>query len=164
VEISSDQAIRLRVGDSSILITSSCVQIATPKLRLDADTIESSGDVVSFQAAELARIEGKKAFLLSQGASVCLTANVKIDGSGVHLKKPPDASDGPAARSKPPSPTRLKLTDQDGNPVPGERFVITLDDGTERAGVLDENGERLLPALEGKATIRFPELPGWKGG
>jgi len=82
----------------------------------------------------------------------------------VYLKEPPDASDGPEARSKPPSPTRLKLTDQDDNPVPGERFVITLDDGTERAGVLDENGERIIPGLEGKAKIRFPDLPGWKSG
>ena len=56
-----------------------------------------------------------------------------------------------------------ELRDQDGNPLPGERFIVKLDDGTERSGVLDENGEAVLPDLEGSAKIVFPDLPGFEG-
>ncbi len=164
LELSSDEAIRLRVGGSSILVTKEAIQLSATKVRLDADTIEIVGDAVQVKASSLARIEGKKAFFLSEGASVCLTAEAKIDGSAVKLKSPPDASDGPAAKPKPPAPTKLELRDQDGNPLPGERFIVKLDDGTERSGVLDENGEAVLPDLEGSAKIVFPDLPGFEGG
>lgn len=164
LELCSDEAIRLRVGDSSILLTKDAIQLSAAKVRLDAAVVEIVGDTVSAKASELARVEGKKAFLLSEGASVCLTNEAKIDGAKVRLKAPPDASDGPAARPKAPPPTKIKLADQDGNPVPGERFVVTLGDGTERSGVLDENGEAVLPDVEGSAKIAFPDLPAFGGG
>ncbi|MFT3764754.1 MAG: type VI secretion system tip protein TssI/VgrG [Minicystis sp.] len=164
LEISSDQSIVLRCGDSSIVITPSSIQLVSAKVRIDADTLESAGDTVNVKAGKLARIEGKKAFLLSDGASVCLTANAKVNGGKVQLGSPPDGSDGPEARATPPPPTKLKLADQDGNPLPGERYVLVLGDGSERGGVLDANGEAILPGLEGAAKIRFPDLPSWKGG
>lgn len=164
LELSSDEAIRLRVGGSSILVTPEAIQLSAAKVRLDAEVIEIVGDTVSAKAAKMARVEGKKAFLLSEGASVCLTGEVKIDGAKVRLKTPPDASDGPAAKPNPPPPTKIKLADQDGNPLPGERFVVTLGDGTERSGVLDENGEAVLHDVEGSAKILFPDLPTFGGG
>ncbi|AKT43725.1 type VI secretion system Vgr family protein [Chondromyces crocatus] len=164
LELTSDEAIRLRCGDSSIVLTPTAIQLVAPKVRIDAGIVETDGDTLNLKASKLARLEGKKAFVLSQGASVCLTADVKIDGGTVYLKEPPDASDGPEARRAPPPPTQIKLTDQDGNALPSERYLLILDDGTERAGVLDENGEATVHGLEGKAKIHFPELPSRAGG
>lgn len=163
LEIGSEEAIRLRVGDSSILVTKDAIQLSAKKVRLDAQTIEIVGDAVQVKGAELARIEGKRAFLLSEGASVCLSSEAKIDGAEVKLKSPPDATDGPEAKPRSPPPTKIVLADPSGNPLPGERFVVKLADGTERSGVLDENGEAVLPDLEGSAKIVFPDLPGLLG-
>ena len=164
LEITSEEAIRLRVGDASIAITKDAIQLSAKKVRIDAEAIEIVGDAVQIQGKSLARVEGKKAFLISEGATVCLTSDAKIDGAQVKLKSPPDDSDGPEARPNPPPPTRIVLADQAGNPVPGARFVVKLADGTERGGVLDEKGEAVLHDLEGSAKIVFPDLPALKGG
>ena len=164
LEIASNESVRLRVGETSILVTKDAIQLTAKKVRLDAAAIEIVGDAVQIRAAELARVEGKKAFLISEGATVCLGSDAKIDGAEVKLKSPPDASDGPEAAPKPPPPTRISLADQAGNPMPGERFVVKLADGTERSGVLDEKGEAILRDVEGSAKIVFPDLPGLAGG
>lgn len=50
----------------------------------------------------------------------------------------------------------IKLADEDGNPLPGRRFVVVAGDGSERSGTLDENGEAELLLEEGGEII-FPD-------
>ncbi|HET6567179.1 MAG TPA: hypothetical protein VFG50_04380 [Rhodothermales bacterium] len=53
----------------------------------------------------------------------------------------------------------IELVDQDDNPEPGEQYVLTLPDGSERKGQLDADGkvrEEQIPP--GPYAIRFPDL------
>jgi type VI secretion system secreted protein VgrG len=77
---------------------------------------------------------------------------------------------------KPKSPTNenkkhwieIQLKDEDGNPVPGERYRVTLPDGSTLAeGTLDEKGSAKVSNIDaGNCKITFPELDGdiWSKG
>jgi type VI secretion system secreted protein VgrG len=54
----------------------------------------------------------------------------------------------------------IELTDEDGNPVPGERYKITLPDGTTVAdGTLNEKGMARVDHIDaGTCQVSFPDL------
>jgi uncharacterized Zn-binding protein involved in type VI secretion len=53
------------------------------------------------------------------------------------------------------------LTDQQGNPVDGEQYELTLPDGSTRKGKTDSNGKVLLQGIDqGNCKLSFPDLHG----
>jgi hypothetical protein len=53
----------------------------------------------------------------------------------------------------------IKLVDQDGNPVPGEEYRITLPDGSTVEGDLDKKGFARVNGIDpGTCQITFPNL------
>ena len=53
----------------------------------------------------------------------------------------------------------IVLLDEDNNPVPGERYRVTLPDNTVADGTLDQNGFARLDGIpSGSCKITFPEL------
>jgi hypothetical protein len=54
----------------------------------------------------------------------------------------------------------IELADEEGNPVPGERYEIVGPDGeTVARGTLDANGYARVEGLDpGQCTVTFPEL------
>lgn len=76
------------------------------------------------------------------------------------------ALEAPATPSRVIRPSSLKtswveieLVDEEGNPVPGEKYCIALPDGSKREGVLDANGFALVEGLDpGTCKISFPNL------
>jgi type VI secretion system secreted protein VgrG len=164
IELSADESLQIVCGDSALVITKDCVQIRSPRIRLEGDVLESHGERFNVLATKLVRLEGEKVFAKSGGAWLGLTRDAKIDGSHIKLKAPPDASDGPDARAPFPPPTTVRLVDQDGQPLAGARFVVTRADGSRRFGRLDDDGEGVILGLEGSAEIAFPDHPSWEEG
>lgn len=59
----------------------------------------------------------------------------------------------------------IVLVDEEDNPVPGEKYEITLPDKTVKKGTLDENGFARVDGIDpGMCEITFPELDkdAWK--
>jgi hypothetical protein len=53
----------------------------------------------------------------------------------------------------------IKLVDEEGQPVPGERYRVELKDGSAREGNLDAEGKARLEGLErGNCQITFPDM------
>ena len=52
--------------------------------------------------------------------------------------------------------TTIELVDYDGNPIPNQRYVLTVG-GVQRGGLLDKDGKVEL-VLDDSATIDFPGL------
>ncbi|MFZ5764396.1 MAG: hypothetical protein ACOY4H_02225 [Thermodesulfobacteriota bacterium] len=53
----------------------------------------------------------------------------------------------------------IELVDEEDNPVPGEKYKITLPDGRVAQGTLDENGFARIEGIEpGTCKITFPAL------
>ena len=79
--------------------------------------------------------------------------------------KPFKAGNAPDDKKKPVSWIELVLQDQDGNPVPGEPYSITLPDGTVAEGTLDEKGFVRVDGIPpGSCQVSFPARDGrdWK--
>lgn len=80
---------------------------------------------------------------------------------------PPDSADQPG----PPQPTHwvsFELKDKKtGTPCAGERYEVTLPDGTTRDGALDEHGQAKITDIPaGQCQINFPDIDGreWQAG
>jgi hypothetical protein len=55
----------------------------------------------------------------------------------------------------------FQLVDEDGEPVPNEKYKITLPDSSIHEGVLDDEGKvRFDGIVGGKAEITFPDIDG----
>jgi hypothetical protein len=76
---------------------------------------------------------------------------------------------------KPPSPEEaeeeektwieIELHDMDGNPMAGERYRVTLPDGSYTEGTLDGNGRARVDGIDpGDCQVTFPEFDqsGWE--
>ncbi|MFO0630567.1 MAG: hypothetical protein U0325_33755 [Polyangiales bacterium] len=62
-----------------------------------------------------------------------------------------------------PPPTGLSLTDEEGHPLAGQRFLLTFGDGSVRSGVTDGEGRATLH-LEEDAEVLFPDLGAVRSG
>ena len=53
----------------------------------------------------------------------------------------------------------IELVDEEDNPVPGEKYKITLPDGRVKTGTLDENGFARVEGIDpGTCKVTFPNL------
>jgi hypothetical protein len=76
---------------------------------------------------------------------------------------------GDAVQPCPLQPTHwveIELRDDDGNPVPNEEYLVTLPDGDEVRGYLDDNGWARFAPLDsaGQCKVSFPNIDSkaWK--
>ncbi len=75
-----------------------------------------------------------------------------------HQKAPVDLGSAEVESMKT-SWIEIELKDDEGNPVPGERFKVVSKDGVELDGQTDEEGKARVAGLEaGDADIRFPDM------
>src|SRR5688572_6570770 len=53
----------------------------------------------------------------------------------------------------------IELIGEDGKPIPNEKYKMTLPDGSEKEGTLDQNGwARVEGSEKGDCEVSFPEL------
>ncbi len=101
---------------------------------------------------------------------VVVSTRLVADSGGAGQEAPAAAPPAP-----PPPPPRgltiksfiaLELVDDDGKPVPGEKYRIELPDGSVRTANLDANGKARVDDIDppGTCKISFPDLDAadWK--
>lgn len=56
----------------------------------------------------------------------------------------------------------IELLGEDGTPIPWEKYMITLPDGSEVCGVLDRKGHARVDNIEepGRCRVTFPRFDG----
>ena len=156
-EITSERCIVLRSGESEVRISPDGIELRAPIIRLAAEQVEVAAEkTVTVFAKDDARVQSKKILLRSEAAELALARVAKLDGETVKLACEPDPQDElPEAEEL--EPTIITLEDDDGHPIPGQRFVLIMGDGSERSGVLDENGRAEL-RLEESGKVVFPDV------
>lgn len=140
-ELRSDEAIVLRCGTSSVVISPNAIDFSADTLTLrSGDTVFTvEGKTITARAKETITLEGQqKARLLAP--EVSLTKAESLPGA-----------------ERPPPPTRILLTDTDGQPLPGRRYRVKQADGTVHAGFLDAEGAATIPGDQG-GQVEFPEF------
>jgi uncharacterized protein (DUF2345 family) len=86
------------------------------------------------------------------------TKSGKYGSEKVKPHKPPKT---PEEKEKKKSWIEIELVDTQKQPVPGERYKITLPDKTVAEGVLDGKGFARIEGIEpGTCEVTFPEMDG----
>lgn len=160
LELSTDKELIFRCGKSMIRIGGDKVEIDAPAIAVKGDvatmSLSEAGLSMSSKTARADIKDGTVAMSTDGGATFAMGKEVKIDAKQILLNSPDrPAEDPPPADPGP--PTKIKLTDQDGHPLPHQRYLILLEDGTEHSGLTDKDGQVELDLPE-DGKIFFPEL------
>jgi type VI secretion system secreted protein VgrG len=157
LELSSDKAIVLRVGKSTIRITEDKIEIQSPAIAASGDGagLTVADDTLKLSAKKAAIVTADSMLLKSEEGSVALAKEVKVDGKKILLNSPSEADDEPPPEPK--EPTKIELKDRDGNPIAYQRYLIKLADGGEISGMVDEDGKAELE-VDGDGEVSFPDL------
>lgn len=158
-ELRTDKELILRCGKSAIRITDDGIELDGPSLRVNSGSskLSMSEDGLQLKSEHAhAQILGNKIILKTEnGASIAMGMDVKVDASRILLNSPERARDTP--ENDPGPPTKIELVDQDGNPLPYQRYIVTLDDGSEISGITDKDGNADF-GMKLPGTITFPDL------
>jgi type VI secretion system secreted protein VgrG len=157
-EIASEKEILLRCGKSTVRVAPDKIELISQAIFLKAEggrMVLRDDEVKTYAKSRVIVVSDDKVVLKSSGASVDLSSEARIDGSKVKLKSSESASD--SDEDEPVQPTKIELVDQEGNPLPYQRYRIILGDGSELTGILDQNGKAEVD-LDAPASIVFPDL------
>jgi uncharacterized protein involved in type VI secretion and phage assembly len=158
MEIASDKEIVLRCGKSTLRLTANGIELDTPSLLVKGGTSKLSvnDDGLKLKSDQArAEIVGGTVLLKTNGASIVMGTEVKVDGSQILLNSPGNAKDDPPP--DPPRKTSIELVDQKGKPLAHQRYLLVLDDGSEQSGILDADGKAEVE-VGASGKIVFPDL------
>ncbi len=109
---------------------------ADPDAALDAD-VADPGEVAEIKVEQIEKQEGK------------------YGSTPVAPHKPPTEEEAEQKNSW----IEIELIDEEDAPVPGEKYEITLPDGSVAKGTLDQNGFARVDGIDpGTCQITFPDL------
>ena len=166
-EISSDKEIVLRVGDSSLRLTPEGIELVTKRVVLHGEEVQLEAKdtfavfaekQIALNAEQVTALGSEKVTLKGKEGQLTLDLNARLDGAEVKLNCSPEpVKEGAPPEYEPPKKTTISLSDEDGNPMPGRRYVVIFADGSERAGKLNEDGVAEL-YLEQGGKVVFPDV------
>lgn len=175
IVLEADTGITLKVGGSSININAGGIQIiGSPMLMLNSGgspmpgmpgTLVPPSSPMEADIADNADPGSKAPSYKSQRRA--MTKQQQAAFNAPSYKPKPKSSQGSQPEDKKKqSWVEIKLKDEQGNAVPGEKYRITLPDGSTLAeGTLDENGYAKVDGIDpGNCKITFPNRDGrsWK--
>jgi hypothetical protein len=131
----------------------------TDLLRMAA--ISSSPDVVGklAQLLEQRSLRVVECIPITSRSGGVSQAARSVDGTSAAavLDSPPGIRDVPQLSTK--TWIEIRLVDQDGKPVPNERYWMKLPDGSEQRGSLDDKGSARVEGIDpGTCMISFPDI------
>ncbi len=170
IVLEADTAISMKVGGSFITISSAGIFIKGAPMTM----INSGGAAISGMPGNLVSPLGPEESMIADNADPGSRAPTYRNQQRQIPKWQKPSFEAPTHRPNSSknedkkSWIEVKLVDEDGNPVPGERYRVTLPDGsTLSEGTTDENGEARVENIDpGNCKITFPELheDSWEEG
>jgi type VI secretion system secreted protein VgrG len=123
----------------------SAVAPAAPEGALEADTADP-GKVSEAKAKTVQRQQAERPFRPVVGAAAASGAAA-------------GAASNQAAEEEEKTWIEIELLDEDDQPVAGEKYKVTLPDGSVKTGTLDENGFARVDGVDpGTCKVTFPNL------
>jgi hypothetical protein len=164
-EVGSEKELVLRVGKSSIRITSEKIEIQSPAVTVKGEGggLSADDDGLKLGSKKDAQflVEKKLVLKSKEGGSLSMEKEVKVDGTQILLNSPEQAKDPPPKDPDP--PTRGVFKDQDGKPLAYQRYLVKMDDGSEVSGMTDKDGKAEADLKSG-GKVTFPDLSKARAG
>ena len=160
--LESPKALTLKVGNTLVRVTEQGIELhGDSVLVVGKDGSVSLGDDgITLRTKKKAEIAADSVCVRTTGdaAMIAMQQELKLAGTKILINSPAVSKDPRPA--DPPPITSVTLHDQEGAPVPSQRFIVRFDDKKERGGVLDDQGQAELHFEDkpGEAFIRFPDL------
>ncbi len=166
LDLVSEKEIILRCGRSFIRLLPGQIEISSPivKVRGKKSALVLAKGNAQLQADELAGMFSNDKVMLASvdgGGTLLVQSDVEINGSNILLNSPQLSTINFTHHT--PEPTIVELKDQEGQPIPYQRFRIICDDGSEYMGFVDEDGTAEAD-IESSGRILFPDLGDVEGG
>jgi len=154
VEITADEALVLRCGESVLRLTPDSVEIASQNIVLQGDgaRLRLMSSTAKLQADDRVQAVANQVLLKASGAALGLSSEAAVEGSRVLLNSPAQAQD--SVEDEPVEMTTIELVDEEGNPIADQPYRIIIGD-REISGVLDDEGKAEIE-LDEDAEIVFP--------
>jgi type VI secretion system secreted protein VgrG len=157
-EIVAEKGLVIRCGKSTIRLTPESIEINSPSIFITSDDVAVQAEKTMKLVAKKEQLfKSDKLMLKAEQSSLALNKMAKLDGQLVKINCGPDPVDDEMPDAEPIKPTTVSLVDEDGKPVPKQRFIMVFPDGTERSGFLDDDGKAELE-LEESGEIIFPDV------
>jgi type VI secretion system secreted protein VgrG len=164
-EVGSEKELVLRVGKSSIRITSEKIEIESPAVTVKGagGGLSADDDGLKLGSKKDAQLLVEKKLVLKskEGGSLSMEKEVKVDGQQILLNSPEQANDPPPKDPDP--PTKVVFKDQDGKPLAYQRYLVKMDDGSEVSGMTDKDGKAEADLKSG-GKVTFPDLSKARAG
>lgn len=159
VAISSAVELSFSVGPTAIRLSKDGIELCSSSIstKSDAGSLKVDGAGLSLTTKDSKMLIADRIVMQGTAGSMAIGKEVRIDGSRILLNAPDRATEPAPALPEP--PTIVELTDQDGNPVPLQRFVVKLSAGAEVGGRTDNEGQAQLD-IPSDGDIVFPDLGG----
>ncbi len=161
IKLEASTGIELKCGGSSIVLTPAAIFIVGgPLVNINSGSGPPVGPVTATAAAPEAPVDADSAepgrdVTYSGGGQ--LVEGDEVSGIAGHT------FEGEEPEEPETSWIEIELKDDQGNPIPYERFEVKLPNGRVRRGSLDRNGLAHIASPPGECEITFPNLDqeGW---
>lgn len=155
--LSSEEEITLSCGRSFLRLTPDQIELVAPRVLLSAEGAGARLGKNEFRmrATGDATVIADTVVLRGERASLGLDVEARLGGDKIKLGQSDNAED--FSPDEQPTPTRLELVDQEGQPLAYRRYKLLLADGSTRAGILDRNGVAVID-LEQAAEVLFDDV------
>lgn len=157
IKIQADTSIVLSAGGSFIEIGPAGITIQGTLVKINCGGSGSGPSLVSPMAAQKAK-EADKA---DPGEKAKLKDQSGVNRTQLEMEKLSLPRHNPESEENKDKKSwiEIKLVDEAGEPVPSERYLITLPDGSTTSGTLDEKGSARVENLDpGSCKVTFPDL------
>jgi type VI secretion system secreted protein VgrG len=155
VVIESMQGLTIKTGGNSVVIDPSGVTVTGAMVTIDSAMVKIASGPGSPAGAGNAL-----SVVAPMAAALAAEADTAKPGEVLKPLAPTTTPHNPSkAKKRKKSWIEIELVGEDGSPIPGEAYKITLPDGTVAEGTLDDKGLARVDGIDpGNCQIAFPNL------
>lgn len=156
-EIVSDTALVLRCGESLLRLSPKSIELIAPRFMLLGNSGEVFGEELQFVAKNDLLVAGEKVTIKSPSAVLGLADEAELLASKISFKNDSADANPELPGTEPVEPTDIELVDEQEEPIGNAHYLLRFEDGSQKGGVLDEDGKASITLTE-PATIHFPDF------
>jgi type VI secretion system secreted protein VgrG len=168
--------ITLKAGAGSVVIDGAGVTLSGPTVTVDGGMVKiASGPGSPAQAGTAGSLVAPQA--VEQAEDADLADPGKVDDLKIQQQEAKTGKYGAPkvmpfvasqqAEDEDKTWIEIELVDEEGNPIPGEKYEVTVPDGRVASGTLDEKGLAKVTNIDpGECKVTFPDLDkaAWQKG